>query len=64
MKTAGRARQRQPVGRLDADEAFIALLIGAMDANEPVAPEEARSDARHCVTRAQVISKSPRRISC
>lgn len=37
-----------PVRRLDVDEAFIALLIGAMDANGHVSPEEA-ARAHHII---------------
>jgi hypothetical protein len=42
VKAAARSRRtRNPVGRLSADEAFIALLLGAMNANMHVSAEEA-----------------------
>jgi hypothetical protein len=39
--STGRSRSRRPsISRLDVDEALLALLIGAMNANDHVSPEE------------------------
>ena len=62
MKAAARARKRvrNPVGRLQADEAFIALLLGAMNANEHVSPEEGER-AHHIIWSMKRFRRKPGR---